>query len=159
MLKFGTLLLVWASSLDAFRSPAGRLSRPLQRQTANYHHMQMCAGSGSALRRGGGNILKVVADAAGDDGLVELSELLHVPLLTAHVDGISSSVGSFSSASKLIWPQIKAMFAIDKRIITFIALFCVGHKYIMRFLYRATHLSLFKKDTTPTKAYEETFLG
>ena len=84
------------------------------------------------------------------DGVVDVSELLHVPLVTSHFDEVSRTVGTFKVADVL--KQIKALFNVDKRVMAFIVFFCISHNFILKAIYRATHL----KGGVP---YEDTFLG
>ena len=84
------------------------------------------------------------------DGVVDVSELMHVPLVTSHFNGVSKTMKTFKFAEVL--RQIKGLFNVDKRIMAFIVIFCVSHNFILRSIYRLTHL----KASVP---YEDTFLG
>ena len=67
--------------------------------------------------------------AMNADGVVDVSELMHVPLVTSHFNGMSRTMGTFKFAD--VFGQIKGLFNVEKRVMAFILIFCVSHNFIL----------------------------
>ena len=89
---------------------------------------------------------------SSNDELIDMSELLHVPLISYHFDGLTQKMDGRKLHT--IIPQIKSLFLIDKKLLACIVIFSLLYKQMLRLIYEILHLN-----RKTRKAYELTFLG